>query len=237
MIEVMISVAILAVVLTVLAGNLSTLSLVRQIAKEEAIAQEIMNGLIERIQGETFSSLGSRNDNISHLNAWSWHRRMTPRFPETSLAKEAIPPMTEQRPAAKVPADALANPEAVLPFSNYLLPVYDKSSPPKLISPGLLSEPSGIPDLEIYLEYYRQDAMLNDLMSSKEPHKTWADIVNSRGPYANSNTLIYSDDIDGDNQMDLSSEPNAAVLIRVVVRWTSRDGGTRTREITFARRQ
>lgn len=237
MIEVMISVAILATVLAVLAGNLSTLSVVRQLAKEEAIAQEIITGLVERIQGETFSALGSRNNSLSHLNAWSWHRRMTPRYPETNLATEAIPPMTEIPPLAKPPADALAYPDEVLPFSNYLLPVYDSASPPRLISPGLLSEPSGMPDLQVFLEYYRQEAMLNDMMSSSEPHKTWMDIINSRGVYEKTNALIYPDEMEGDGRMDLSSEPNAAVLIRVIVRWKSRDGGTRTREVTFARRQ
>lgn len=233
LIEVMISVAILATVLTVLAANVSTLSIVRQVAKEEAIVQEVMTGLIERIQGEALSNLGVRNDGISHLNAWSWHRRMHPRFPENKTG--VIPPMTEEQPTAPIPS--IADPTNVLPFTNYLLPVYDKSNPPQLISPGLLSQQSGIKDLKVYLEYYNQSVMLNDLLSAPEPHKTWKEITSSTGAYLNSNVLIYSDDLEGDNRLDLSTEQNAAVLIRVVVTWTSRDGGQRQRELTMARRQ
>jgi prepilin-type N-terminal cleavage/methylation domain-containing protein len=232
-IEVMISVAILATVLTILAGNIFTLSVVRQVAKEEAIVQELMTGLIERIQSEPLSNLGVKNEGISHLNAWSWHRRLTPRYPETQSG--VVAPMTEVKPTAAVPM--AADSANVLPFSNYLLQVYDKSDPPQLISPGLLSQPSGVQDLKVYLEYYRQTVMLNDLLLSTTPTKTWKEITTCTGAYLNRNELIYSDDLDGDNRLDLSSEQNAAVLIRAVVTWKSRDGGQRQRELTLARRQ
>lgn len=232
-IEVMISVAILATVLTILAGNIFTLSVVRQVAKEEAIVQELMTGLIERIQSEPLSNLGVKNEGISHLNAWSWHRRLTPRYPEDKTG--VIPPMTEVKPTAAIPMTADA--ANVLPFTNYLLPIYDKSNPPQLISPGLLSQPSGIQDLKVYLEYYRQNVMLNDLLLSTTPTKTWKEITTCTGAYLNRNDLIYSDDLDGDNRLDLSTEQNAAVLIRAVVTWKSRDGGQRQRELTLARRQ
>lgn len=233
LLEVMISIAILATVLSILAGNLFTLSTVRQVAKEEAVIQELMTAMLERIQSEPLSNLGVKNEGISHLNAWSWHRRLTPRYPEDKSG--VTPPMTEAKPTAAIPMTAdSAN---VLPFANYLLPIYDKSSPPQLISPGLLSQPSGVQDLKVYLEYYRQAVMLNDMLLSSDPMKTWRSITTCTGDYLNRNDLIYSDDLDGDNRLDLSSEQNAAVLIRVVVTWTSRDGGQRQRELTMARRQ
>lgn len=234
LIEVMISIAILATVLTVLAANVSTLSVVRQLAKEEAIVQELLTSLVERVQGESLSNLGSRNTNQSHLNAWSWHRRMTPRWPETGV--DAVnPPMTEETPAAPVPA--LANATNVLPFTNYLLPVYDGAVPPRLISPGLLSQRSGIKNLKVYLEYYRQDVMLVSLLNATEPHKSWKEITSSSGSYSGQNSLIYSDDLDGDTPLNLADVKDDAVLIRVVVTWSARDGGNRTRELTLARRQ
>lgn len=233
LIEVMLSIAILATVLTVLAANVSTLSIVRQVAKEEAIVHELLTNLVERVQGESLANLGSRNSNQSHLNAWSWHRRVHPRWPETATG--VIPPMTEVEPTASIPA--VADETNVLPFTNYLLPVYDKSVPPRLISPGLLSQRSGIRDLRVYLEYYRQNVILSAILDAAEPHRTWKEITESSGPYAGQNSLIYPDDLDGDNAMSLADENNAAVLIRAVVTWTARDGGTRTRELTLARRE
>lgn len=233
LLEVMISIAILATVLSILAGNIFTLNVVRQVAKEEAIVQELMTALIERVQSEPLSNLGVRNEGVSHLNAWSWHRRQTPRYPEDKTG--VIPPMTEEKPTVAIPA--VANSTNVAPFTNCLLPVYDKSNPPLLISPGLLSQPSGIQELKVYLEYYRQAVMLNDLLLSTAPTSTWIGITTSTGSYQNRNDLVYSDDLDGDNRMDLSTEQNAAVLIRVIVTWSSRDGGQRQRELTIARRQ
>lgn len=233
LIEVLISVAILATVLTVLAGNVFTLSVVRQVAKEEAIVQELLTSLVERVQGENLASLGSRNINQSHLNAWSWHRRLQPRWPETTSG--VIPPMTEVTPTAPVPA--IANETNVQPFANYLLPVYDSSVPPRLISPGLLAQRSGVRDLRVYLEYYRQNIILSAMLDATEPHRTWKEITEGTGAYAGRNDLIYPDDLDGDNAMNLAQETNAAVIIRAVVTWTSRDGGIRTRELTLARRQ
>ena len=233
LIEVMISIAILATVLTVLAANVSTLSVVRQLAKEEAIVQELLTGLAERVQGESLANLGSRNANQSHLNAWSWHRRMNPRWPETSTG--VIPPMTEDTPIAPVPS--VADATNVLPFTNYLLPVYDSSVPPQLISPGLLSQRSGIKDLKVYLEYYNQDVMLVALLNSTEPHKTWRTITDASGSSGADNSLVYSDDLDGEGALDLSAVKDEAILIRMVVTWSARDGGKRTRELTMARRQ
>jgi type II secretory pathway pseudopilin PulG len=183
LIEVMLSIAILATVLTVLAANVSTLSIVRQVAKEEAIVHELMTNLVERVQGESLANLGSRNSNLGHLNAWSWHRRLHPRWPET--ASGVIPPMTEDTPTAPVPA--VANETNVLPFTNYLLPVYDSSVPPRLISPGLLAQRSGIKDLKVYLEYYRQNVLLSAMLDATEPHRTWKEITECSGAYSGQN--------------------------------------------------
>ena len=229
----MLSIAILATVLTVLAANVSTLSIVRQVAKEEAIVHELMTNLVERVQGESLANLGARNSNLGHLNAWSWHRRLHPRWPET--ASGVIPPMTEDPPTAPVPA--VANEINVLPFTNYLLPVYDSSVPPRLISPGLLAQRSGIKDLKVYLEYYRQNVLLSAMLTATEPHRTWKEITECSGAYSGQNSLIYPDDLDGDNALNLAQETNAAVFIRVVITWNSRDGGIRTRELTLARRE
>lgn len=234
LIEVMLSIAILATVLTVLAANVSTLSIVRQVAKEEAIVHELMTNLVERVQGESLANLGSRNPNLSHLNAWSWHRRLHPRWPETAPTG-VIEPMTEDAPTAPVPA--IANETNVMPFTNYLLPVYDSSTPPRLISPGLLSQRSGIKDLKVYLEYYRQNVLLSAMLNATDPHRTWKEITECSGAYSGQNSLIYSDDLVGPDALNLAQETNAAVLIRVVITWSSRDGGVRTRELTLARRE
>ncbi len=109
--------------------------------------------------------------------------------------------------------------------------------PPRLISPGLLAQRSGIRDLRVYLEYYRQNVILSAMLDATEPHRTWKEITEGTGAYAGRNDLLYPDDLDGDNAMNLAQETNAAVIIRAVVIWTSRDGGIRTRELTLARRQ
>lgn len=88
MIEVMISVAILATVTTVLASNLYSLNQARINMKERAVAREIARLMSERIQSENFAQLGTSNTTLG----WSWHRRLTP-LP--GFAASVNPPLTE----------------------------------------------------------------------------------------------------------------------------------------------
>jgi hypothetical protein len=226
MIEVMVAIAILATVFSVLAGNIYTLSTARTAAKESAIVQEILRGMAERVQGANFSTLGQNNPNVSNLGAWSWHRRLTARPPSAAVGN---PPMTDEIPTVTPPATATAT--NVLPFVNCLVAIRDGTG--QLISPGLLQERSGVRDLRVFLEYYREAVLVDELATAAQPQQTWRNICTSAGPYAGQNSLIFADD----NTMDAAESDAAAVLIRVVVTWTSQAGGTQTRELTIARRQ
>ena len=149
LLEVMISIAILGTVLTIMTANIYTLSLSRALQKEEAIVNELLRGIVERIQSETMANLGKLNENASSLYAWSWHRRMTPRWPATAPAN---PPLTQDLPTATIPANT-SDVDKLRPFANTLMSVYAGDG--TLISSGFLQEPAGINDLKVYLEYYR----------------------------------------------------------------------------------
>jgi prepilin-type N-terminal cleavage/methylation domain-containing protein len=136
LLEVMIAVAILAVALTALLGNLGTLDSAHVANRETAKAQEIAQVLAERIQGARWTRLGTADE------PWSWHRRE----PRSASDTPAIRPMTETDTTSGWIASA---PRLV---HNLLLQA------PSGAGLGIEREPSGLDDLAVYLEYYRPAA-------------------------------------------------------------------------------
>jgi prepilin-type N-terminal cleavage/methylation domain-containing protein len=187
LIEVMIAVAILATVLTAMAGNIFTLHKSHTATKELAKAQEIAQALAERVQGATWHSLGQTSE------PWSWHRREGAAMPMPQ-------PMTDR---------------AVDPNND-------------LQGMGIIGEPSGIADSKVYLEYYLMSAFVDPTSAA------W--MVGTRAAWQARRA---------DPAFALTQDPAAmyltevtdAVIVRVVVTWTSTIGGTQRHEIMFARRK
>jgi len=187
LVEVMIAVAILAMVLTAMAGTIFTLNKSHAATKELAKAQEIAQALAERVQGATWHSLGTTSE------PWSWHRR-------DGAAMPMPQPMTDQAPDANNDLQTL----------------------------GIITEPSGLADSRVYLEYYLMAAFVDPTSSA------W--MVASRAAWqarrADPTFALTQDPA----AMDLT-EVTDAVIVRVLVTWTSTIGGTQRHEIIFARRK
>ena len=67
--EVVIAIGILATALTMIAGNVFTVSRANRFTNEQAVALDVATTLSERLQGTTWQDIGSATD------PWSWHRR------------------------------------------------------------------------------------------------------------------------------------------------------------------
>jgi prepilin-type N-terminal cleavage/methylation domain-containing protein len=186
LIEVMIAVAILATVLTAMAGNIFTLHQAHTATKELAKAQEIAQALAERVQGGAWHSLGQTSQ------PWSWHRR-----------EGAVAPLPQ-------------------PMTNQGDPDND------LQTLGIISGPSGLADAQVFLEYYLMAAFVDPTSSA------WM-VGSSAGWQARraDPTFVLTQD---PAVMDLT-EVTDAIIVRVLVTWTSSIGGTRRHEIMFARRK
>jgi prepilin-type N-terminal cleavage/methylation domain-containing protein len=221
--EVMISVAVLATVLTAVISSSFTLRQIQRSAQEQSQVEELANHLAERILGANWDWLGrDRPDDLDagieyQRGAWSWHRRATGRLASQTPVN---PPLTETA--------------AVTTNSN-------------LIGVGLLAQPSGIDDLKVYLEYYRS-TVLDAVFSARTaaiaptasapsgaasapnaPSEEWAKLMT---------TATNDDHImpESPTEMDLSTETRALV-VRVIVTWNSHSGGGRRYELVFARRK
>lgn len=131
LIEVMISVAVLATVLMAAFSGTYTLRQVQRANQEQSQVEELAASMAERVMGANWDWLGrSRPDEpgVYHKKgAWSWHRR----------EKSQIYPSTDQRYLAE----------------NASNPDHD------LLAVGLLQQKTGIQDLKVYLEYYRAAAL------------------------------------------------------------------------------
>lgn len=187
LVEVMIAVAILATVLTAMAGNIFTLHKAHESTKELAKAQEIAQVLAERAQGATWHSLGQT------AQPWSWHRRV-------GAAADRPQPMT----------DVAADPNN------------------DLQSLGILSQPSGLADINVYLEYYLMGLFVDPTSSA------WMVDSNAAWQARRSDpAFVMTQD---PAAFDLT-EVTDAIIMRVLVTWTSTVGGTRQHELVFARRK
>lgn len=211
--EVMIAVAILASALSIVGGTIYSMHLARTSIDEEIKVQAIAQTLVERLQGARWEDLGRDVSSYPGRNAWSWHRRAT-----KQLAYPAV--------------------------SDFPRPLRD-DAPLKehdLVNSGLLEDKSGIVDLELYLEYYQMGIMSE--MSQRlrddpklDPRELWAEFVgdprSGKSPIHNNISLYLPED---PLVMDLSVV-DPSVILRVLVRWKSADGGIRWHELVVARRR
>lgn len=211
--EVMIAVAILATALSVVGATIFTMHQGRAAIDEEIKVQAIAQTMVERLQGARWEDLGRDLSSYPGRNAWSWHRRATKQL-------------------------------AYTPPSDFPRPLRDQAPLKEhdLQESGLLTEFSGIPGVEIYLEYYQMAVM--DQMSQRlrdnpklDPRAVWTELVGDpktgTSPTSNDLTLYLPED---PAVFDVSTLA-PAVIMRVLVRWESAVGGIRWHELVVARRR
>lgn len=218
MLEIMIAVAILATALSIMMGTIFTMHQSRASIDEEIKVQAIAQNLVERLQGARWDDLGKDISTYPGRNAWSWHRRATKQLAHSPTMDPAItPPMRD-------------------------FATRDEDDLTKL---GLLTEPSGVPGLEVYLEYYQMKVI--DTVAARleadpklDPRQAWTALV---GDPSQGTSPTDINNIDREiylpeppTVLDLSSL-DPAVIMRVLVRWEPSIGGTRWHEIVIARRR
>ena len=192
LLEVMISLSLLATVLASISGGIYTLSSSKRSAGEEILVRDALQAWSERIMGADWEWLGrDRIDDSQLRGAWSWQRIET---------TAALPP-GENPPLREDVADAKHDATRQL----------------------LGNARSGLQDLRFYLEYYRPVALelCFTPVDGAAAATTWRDI---RDAYR------MTPPIDLRQHMD-------AVVVRMAAAWISQDGGTRRRELVFARTQ
>jgi prepilin-type N-terminal cleavage/methylation domain-containing protein len=218
MLEVMISIAIMASALAMVGGLMFTLHQGRSMIDEEIKVQAIAQIITERLQGARWDDLGRDIADYPNRNSWSWHRRATKQLAIVpSMNPLVTPPMQEK--AARAVDD--------------------------LVKCGILTEPSGVRNLKVYLEYYQMK--LIDQMSismaavpTPDPRRVWAAAVGD--PMQG---LSPSDANKRDLNIFLPEDPSVldlsalapAVVMRVLISWESVVGGTRWHEVVIARRK
>jgi type II secretory pathway pseudopilin PulG len=229
LLEVMISVAVLATVLTAVMSSSYTLRQVQRSAKEQSQVEELTANLAERIMGANWDWIGrDRPDEtvngttISYKKgAWSWHRREQ-RWKGSSSAREILTP------------GPVNNPLREEPMSGQTTLAEDDD----LVKVGLLKEKTGIENLSVFVEYYRSsllEAVFN-ATTGEAPANKWrqyapAGISDETEQVIDDN--IYPQD---ENVMNLRNEAKA-IIVRIVVTWKSTVGGDRRHELVFARRK
>lgn len=190
LLEVMISLAILATVLASVSGGIFALSTARRGANEDVIVSGLMHMWAERMMGADWEWLGrDRTDDATLQGAWSWQR------PESKgpLLPGDHPPMLEG---------------ATDPLNSATVQILGDTK-------------SGVDGLRLHLEYYRPMALelCFTPVDGAAAATTWADTRNA---------YRLTPPIDLRQHAD-------AVVVRLVVAWTSQHGGARQREIVFAR--
>ena len=216
MLEVMIAVAILASALSMVGGVMYTMHQGRAAVDEEIKVQAIAQIMTERLQGARWDDLGRKLVDAPGQNAWSWHRRATT---QTAYADTMVVPPMQEKAAAETN---------------------------DLVKLGILSEPSGVSGLKIYVEYYQMklvESVANLLAANSklDPRKVWmaavGDPVRAKSP--------TEPTIKDDREIFLPEDPSVlnlsamdpAVVMRVLISWESAVGGTRWHEVVIARRK
>lgn len=190
LLEVMISLAILATVLASVSGGIFTLTTAKRAASEEVLVSNLMQMWAERIVGADWEWLGrDRSDDAVLHGAWAWQR------PESNdaLLPGDHPPLREGVPD---PAHSAA-------------------------VQLLCADQSGLDDLRLYLEYYQPVALelCFTPVDGAAARSTWND---TRAAYRLTPPI------------DLRQHTDA-VVIRLLIAWSSQHGGARQRELVFAR--
>lgn len=218
MLEIMIAVAILATALSIMIGTIFTMHQSRAAVDEEIKVQAIAQSLVERLQGARWDDLGKDIASYPGRNAWSWHRRATKQVAYSPTMDPSItPPMQDNA-------------------------TRDEDDLTKL---GILTERSGVPGLQVYVEYYQMKAV--EIVATRlkdnpklDPTKVWTalvgDPVTGTGPTDANSTDREIFLPEPPTTLDLSNL-DPAVVMRVLVRWESSVGGTRWHEVVIARRR
>ncbi len=81
--EVMVSMVILAIVMSAVISGLYSTNMAHRANREMAKVREIAQVMAERIMGAAWGNLG-RKMAIPGSNGWSWHRRASPAFGATA---------------------------------------------------------------------------------------------------------------------------------------------------------
>lgn len=216
-IEVSISIAILVTALAALVGNLFTLNQSHRVNQEVARVRDIVQLVVERIQGANWSDIGSQN------LSWTWLRR-GPLASQQQLIDPDDPATVNQVVAGVNPPMT----ESAIDRDHNL--IISEPANPSLPVTGLLREPSGIQDLRVWVEY-RSLSALQDVVS----RPTWMDKLQD------ANLII--DPMANPTLRDPAALPfnpatfTDALVVRVVARWSSVAGGERHYEVSFARRR
>ena len=209
-VEVMIALTVLSLLLSALASSWFTLRSVQKLTQEDNKVHELAQTISERIIGANWDWLGrDRPDEVKFVTvkddptdptfsrsvavvewywrryAWSWHRR---EFPRTTGEKIRLPPLTDHdwttADYARFRADTTApmTPDDVERVDT-TIPLDQRVNPHNLIDLGLLDGPSGLPNLQIYVEYYRA-SLLDSLFTQKLEDDTvpyWKNVVTGCG--------------------------------------------------------
>jgi type II secretory pathway pseudopilin PulG len=266
--EVMIALMVFAVVLSGIASSWFTLRSVQRLSQEEAKVHELAQTLAERITGANWDWIGrDRPDETKTVTVvvddttdppttdtvdvverywrrygWSWHRR---EFPRTAGGRVRLPPLTDRdwtasdyqrfRNDAKAPmtsADVDHIDTSVLPAQ--------RVNPHNLISLGLLDGPTGLANLQVYVEYYHAAALdalfTQDLKTQALPY--WNDVVaGKQDPDLIFPESPFADD-DPESQMNPADSRLAmqAMVVRIIVTWGDQPKARR-HEVVLARRK
>ena len=229
LLEVMISIAVLATVLMAVMSSSYTLRQVQRSAKEQSQVEELTTNLAERIMGANWDWIGrNRPDEtvngttISYKKgAWSWHRR-EPRWTGPSSARVPLTPLPVNNPLRE---DPMSGQTTLADDDN-------------LVAVGLLKEKTGIENLSVFVEYFRS-TLIEDVFNAttgQAPSNKWrqyapAGISDETVQIIDDNIYPQSKDV-----MNLRNDAKA-IIVRIVVTWKSTIGGERRHELAFARRK
>lgn len=108
-----------------------------------------------------------------------------------------------------------------------------------LITQGLLQQRSGVRDLRVYLEYYRNTALTIDLLPSADPVLAWREMVTTSGGFIGRTNHMLAEQ----NPLAAILTPGGAgvqqppfIIMRIVVEWSPLIGGTQRHELVIAKR-
>lgn len=252
--DVMIALMVLAILLAGIASSWFTLRTVQKLTQDENKVHEIAQTLSERIIGANWDWIGrDRPDELKQISvvddsvtpttpptmktidvverywrryAWSWHRR---EFPRTTGAKVRLPPLTDHdwTPAdyARFRADSQAPlTTGDVDHLDMSIPAAQRINPHNLIDLGLVDGPTGLPNLQIYVEYYHAsilDALFTQPVASNGAVTFWRNEVKGTGNEDN----IFPESpfaIDDPEVQMNSADPTVslqAMVVRVIVTW------------------
>jgi hypothetical protein len=174
--------------------------------------------------------------------AWSWHRRELPR---NAGAKIRLPPLTDHdwSPAdyARFRADTVA-PLTATDVDQFdpAQPVATRLNPHNLIDLGFIDRPTGLPNLQVYVEYYHAsmldalfteplDSKINGYFKSVVKGETNEDFIFTESPFPSD---------DPETQMNPADQKITlqAMVVRIIVTWGDKPKDHR-HELVLARRK